>query len=675
MIQGNYHILAQIYNMYLKQFITKRWLLGASCLSVFLGLGTLDLKATDTTHLEPFKTTTAKGTYIEVPKKSVAGIYPDDPTYISVKRLDNPGMDNPADWDPEAMNAKIEATLEKASRMRSSDMRRNQNSVADSIQVALGYESNSFMNSTPMDNHIAVSNEGIVISVINTNILITDTLGNELQRWVMNASFFGDASLNSIIYDPKILYDPDHNRFILVVLHGNNPLSSRVLVCFSRSSQPHIDGWHYYSFSGNPFNNNLWFDYPNTGINSTDLFITGNLFEVQGNGNQYRLPTIYQINKLQGYEGENLSSRIWGAPVGPDRINTFSGDVPFTLVPAPHAFTDDTLTEMNFVSSGSNSGNSLNLFKIRGTTQGNPVLSVSVAPVSTYLSQRFVPQMAVDDDPPRPSPISLIAGDARIKNAFLQNGILHCVMNARPAQSPYLHILYYRIDLANNTVLEKRFTDNLHDYAFAAIAPFSNDPKNLTTLVVYTSSSAIKYPDIGVLTINKQMEFSSPLTVKEGESFVNVYPQQNRTRWGDYSGIAKRHSADRPEVWISASYGAFTPSQTLSRHWRNWNAKIISSDPETPVAAASDKPVLWPNPYSSKYQFANLVFNAPNSAEYTIVLYDLQGKEVKQLFKDVLLQGSHNVSFTLDALAVGNYIVTIYSDNRTIAYQKMIVVN
>ena len=77
-------------------------------------------------------------------------------------------------------------------------------------------------------------------------------------------------------YDPKVIYDKDYDRFVLVFLKNTVPATSEIIVGFSKTNNP-IDGWHVYKLPGNPLSNNRWTDFPSIALTDSSLFITGNL--------------------------------------------------------------------------------------------------------------------------------------------------------------------------------------------------------------------------------------------------------------------------------------------------------------------------------------------------------------------------------------------------------------
>ena len=82
------------------------------------------------------------------------------------------------------------------------------------------------------------------------------------------------GSLND--YDPKVIYDPMEDRFVLIFLLGNAPPSTYIVTCFPETSDPTGD-WNVYFLDGDPFSTGHWSDYPAIALSEEELFITINL--------------------------------------------------------------------------------------------------------------------------------------------------------------------------------------------------------------------------------------------------------------------------------------------------------------------------------------------------------------------------------------------------------------
>ena len=72
---------------------------------------------------------------------------------------------------------------------------------------------------TPNDNDVSIGNSGQIISVVNTNFVMYNDTGKFLLS--KSLSNFGKAlgTLNRT-YDPRTIYDPIADRFIVVFLQG-----------------------------------------------------------------------------------------------------------------------------------------------------------------------------------------------------------------------------------------------------------------------------------------------------------------------------------------------------------------------------------------------------------------------------------------------------------------------
>lgn len=85
--------------------------------------------------------------------------------------------------------------------------------------IVTNFEGNLSVNSTPPDNTIAISNGGYIVSANNDGIEVNNESGNRLyfDFW---EDFVNDPALNSSLYDPKVIYDSQADRFVLILLRG-----------------------------------------------------------------------------------------------------------------------------------------------------------------------------------------------------------------------------------------------------------------------------------------------------------------------------------------------------------------------------------------------------------------------------------------------------------------------
>ena len=133
-------------------------------------------------------------------------------------------------------------------------------SVLDMPELLDDFSANNWTSRTPLDNHLAISNDGQIVSVINTHLLVMSNTG----FWQFNTTlenFYDDISSVQRIFDPRVMYDPKEDRWVLVMMNGDDCPNSELLFAFSNTSDP-TGSWNLYKFDGCPFEDMTFADYP-----------------------------------------------------------------------------------------------------------------------------------------------------------------------------------------------------------------------------------------------------------------------------------------------------------------------------------------------------------------------------------------------------------------------------
>jgi hypothetical protein len=326
----------------------------------------------------------------------------------------------------------------------------------------------------------------------------------------------------------------------MILLHGSTASTSKVIICFSKSNNPQ-NGWWTYKITGNPLNNNCWFDYPSVGVSNNEIYVTGNLFVTNGSFNQ---SIVYQIPKAAGYAGNNLNWQYWA--------NLSS--TPYTatsLVPASYGFQGNYGPGIYFVSSRSSGDNRIRLWDLTNDMGNNPQMNSYTINTTSYSPSADAAQLGSTD--------KLDNGDCRIQNAFYLNGIVHFVFHS-DVGSGWNGINYNRLTVSNATNLSSTFgLVGSYDYSYPAVAPFSTSLSDKSVMIAFLRSSASIYPQVRVINCDNNLQWSSSTLVKSGETFVNFLSGDER--WGDYTGISRRHNSSTPKIWLAGCYGANIVSQ------------------------------------------------------------------------------------------------------------------
>ena len=106
---------------------------------------------------------------------------------------------------------------------------------------------------TPNDNHVAVGNDGKVIAVLNTTIRVYDSSGKFIKVWSLEsftAPNGGNTNIDTLptltrTYDPRVIYCPNEDRYIVLYMHGTTDATSFIVMGFSSSNNP-LDPWNVY---------------------------------------------------------------------------------------------------------------------------------------------------------------------------------------------------------------------------------------------------------------------------------------------------------------------------------------------------------------------------------------------------------------------------------------------
>jgi hypothetical protein len=536
--------------------------------------------------------------------------------------------------------------------------------TATNAIIGTNFKGNELKTWTPTDNTVAVSNNGIIVSCINYGVEYYDTAGTAIVQNQTWDAFVNNAALNQAKFDPRVVYDNKHDRFIIVLLHGFSSTTSKILVCFSKTNNP-VDGWNIYQLSGNPYNDSTWTDYPTIGISDDDLFINGNRF---GNAPNYLFKEsyIYQIGLADGYAGNTLNYGLWNNIYTPDNKEGI------TLYPAQDGQGRSLKDKMYFVSLMPDSGSHVYLFEINGNLLSpNKSMTASQYAIPHY----EVCANAFEKDPTTNNIDSLYTGSAWTQNAFSLNRTIHFTYCA-DILNGWCGIQYGRIILDSNRADVVSFGQQGTDLSYPAIASFGYDSLDQGAVIAYLQSDSSMTPQCGVISVDHALTWSSLQTVKTGDTVVNIlFPPNYATspeRWGDYTGICRKYNSPIPQAWMAGAYGANTLPRRAS--FGTWIAQLITAENPLPVFTQTieenNSTIVFPNPTTDAFV---LEFNNNQAGLVTIYLYDINGRIVKTLFKDNLRISQNQLSFNRLMLSPGMYTIQVIREGNILANEKLVI--
>jgi len=509
--------------------------------------------------------------------------------------------------------------------------------------VGVHYSANKSNGWAPLDNNMAISNGGIIVSVANDTFEVDDSLGNNKYYNSLN-TFVNDATIPNVC-DPVITYDAGADRFIFYCQEVTNTTNTpnHMLLFFSKTNNPATGGWNYFKLSGNPLNDGSDADYPKVAVSDHDVFISSNLFL---NGN-FNTAIVWQIEKSQGYSGGTLVTKLWSALTGS----------PFTVLPVGDGQGHSYGPGCWMVSTDNSSASTINLYKITDDVTGTPAMNHYSVTTTSY--------SAAGDSPQKGTSATLKITDARALSGFYLNGLIHFVFNCQDAQGNTA-INYNRLNVSTQTNTSKTFSVNGTDYGYPAVASYTGlgVTNDNSVMIGFAQANSSIYPEISAVSCDNSMTFGTVTIVKNSDSYVG---SSGSERWGDYSGMCRKHNSPQACCWMAGAFG------TTTNVWGAYIAQIYDAGFATGITPLVNAGSLkaYPNPVVDLF---SLDFSLDKDADKVdISIYDIQGRMVKDLYNGFCHEGENTFSFNKANLSPGTYFLLIRAGAQRVMHQQIIV--
>ncbi|MBP7809040.1 MAG: T9SS type A sorting domain-containing protein [Bacteroidia bacterium] len=549
--------------------------------------------------------------------------------------------------DQEAIEKMInEKTLLKQNQSANKAM--NSENAITSVTPVIGTNFLGNVNNgmSPMDNSIAISDGGWIVSVANTTIEYDDITGANTYYNTIPA-FYNDNTITNTC-DPVVHYDSGADRFIFFAQEcAGSSSNSYLLICFSKTNNPN-DGWWKYKLTGNPLNNNKWFDYPKIAVSNNELYITGNLFS-NNPGGTFDQAILYQIEKTNGYLGGSINWQYWSAIAGS----------PFTLLPVSNGQSGNYGPGCYIVATSSGGASAIKFYDLTNDmSASNEQLNYYSVPTTAYAPAGDAQQLGTS--------CLLDNGDCRTLSGFYLNGTVHFVFHS-DVGSGWNGINYNRLNVSSKTNQSSTFgSAGNSDYSYPSVVSYATLPTDASVMIGFGRSSANMYPEVRAVNCDNGMNWSSSSLVKSSSNYVS-YTSTTKERWGDYTGTARKHNSTNPSIWLNGMYA------TSSNLWNTWIAEIHDNQVGIKENIKKDNAVkVYPNPVVETF---SVEFVLEKSSNLIIEVVDANGKTVKQLFNGKGVQGVNNFSFNKANLSSGTYFLVITNSSTIIKNEKIIITN
>lgn len=514
---------------------------------------------------------------------------------------------------------------------------------------------NPYNNRVPNDNDLAISNDGQLISVINSTIYIFDVNADSVLKTFTLDAFAQPLGLPHSKYDPKVVYDPLADKFVIVFLNGFLDSTSRIIVAFSQTNNA-AGNWNLYALPGNPLNNATWSDYPVIGISTHELFIGINTFtNGSSNNSGFTESCFWQIKLADGYNGNTLTTAYYNnlkpAPTQYDAL--------FNICPVMGGSTSYG-PDMYLLSNRNLMAESDTFFVIHvSDTLPNAVVTMDTVVASV---KYFMPPTAR-----QPNGHTFDTNDSRILAAFIQNDTIQFVQSCLDTASGNAAVYHGFIsNLSGQKQIHAHILADTLDLGFPNISYAGNGLGDNRAIINVNHSSATVNSGWSAYNYDGNGNYSLRKQVKAGNTYVNIIAGIYE-RWGDYTGSQRKYN-ENGIVWAVGSYGNQVGA---NRRNATWIAELTLDGSSLSIKNQinSDNLKIFPIP---AHDIINTQFFLEKSTYLQFNLYDMKGKLVKQLMREFVKEGNNQFSFNISSLSAAMYIFKIESENEIIFQQKII---
>jgi len=524
----------------------------------------------------------------------------------------------------------------------------------------------------PPDTHGAAGPSHLM-TMLNTQVRIQDKTGANLSTVSLSSFWTGGTGLSGDTFDPKVVYDAIHGRWIATCDANSTSDSSKVFFAISSTNDP-TGAWSFYSLDADAADT-TWADYPGFGVNATWIAIANNMFTVSGSPS-FAGVKMWVIDKASALvPGGPITLNVF--PTGFDMSGGVDGN---TLQPCVTFGSEQTLYIVD--NSGYSSGGIFLLRMSRITGTGSAP-AWSVVPGSSFagtglfavtnnfnFTQIRASQLGSD---------SLIETNTpRILNSVFRNARIWCTHSGglpiAPSSSNRTAVFWYQLNpaamplpIAQSGVLDGGV--GVHHYFPSITANSASD-----ACIGFSRSDQTRYVE-GVYTGRLAADIAGtmrPIAVfKAGLDSYEKKFSGSRIRWGDYSATVVDPSNDMT-FWTIQEYAAqdVGPNPNDDR-WGTWWGRVdvitnVAEDVRPMVTVLHQN---YPNPFNPA---TTIRFSLSRQGLVTLRIYNILGENVATLVNGETYAGEHRMEWDAGNFPSGSYIARLET-NGAVESRKLIL--
>jgi len=416
-----------------------------------------------------------------------------------------------------------------------------------------------------------------VVAVVNSQIEAHRKDGTFMYRTSLFDFFRSKSPTSSYIFDPKIVYDPHQDRFVVVALHTNSARTiSFTFLAVSKNSDPlspTTDDWYFSKINSRV--EGSWADYPGLGVDEESIYVTANMF----GGSRFR-SLVWIVEKEGLYSGR---APQWGVYPSEGNFNNIYGTYQPAMVRDPNGVSDssnDSSIGTYLVSYGYN--NYLSVVRIT-----NPNDNPSFARFYVFIGD--VDNESLFDAPQLGNPCNIDTLGKGAMDASWHDGSLWVTFTLPFDGQATAY--WVKVDTTNSNSLTVADQGKIEadDIAPRTHTFFPSIAVNMNGVVVmgfaasaetiYAGAYAVVRDDA----IDPPGEVSATQVIRAGTS---PYPYQwgscSRNRWGDYTSVAV-DPVDEDCFWVYNEYASENIWKTA------WGRVCVDSDDKKSKSGKNSK--------------------------------------------------------------------------------------
>lgn len=406
-------------------------------------------------------------------------------------------------------------------------------------ELSIIKEGISYTGAYPPDCTIGVSKDRILIATNGENKAVK--LYDKSTMNILDEKGLTIFQNGNNVFDPRIIYDKEIERFIVVSADGFKQSSSNIRITVSKNNIPNNLGneWIQKNLMMNSFGLAGWCDYPTLGSDKNNIYINCNIFSDANSSIEGRM---FKIKK---------------SAILSTNTNIFSNTITFQT-----DFTTQGMIEISDINEISNN----KMYLTTKTAQGIRIYEIDEINQNININ-KYIINVPYNNEPinaQQKGGAHLIeTNDSRMMNMIKKGKYIYMVYNTRI--NAVTKIAWYKINI-NTKQIEKSGYINNSDakyYYYPCILVTKNDD----IVIMSLRSDSSEYVSIYKHIMNKEGEIIQNGVIKQGESYYT------RTRYGDYNGC-QIDPEDERRIW----YHGETPK--TRNDWQTYiYSECIGCDP------------------------------------------------------------------------------------------------